>query len=292
MSTLPVYSARLKSSLPPGDSAVTSADAAMQQRVVAYFAKLPVESLRKLRVEVRDTVVTLLGQVANNYERQLAHHYARRVPGVVALVDNIAVDEPPPPELGPVGRMGARVGAVRGAAAATLHGLLPQSQIIESRQRARHGRSQATSLTRRKLVTHPLAFVGVTVGFVLIVITAALSGQSGPQGVDRLATYPVKGSVVIGKEPPQGAFVVFHPVSGSATGPFPAGYVTKFGGYSLTTYELGDGAPAGDYRVTIEWRQPPGHKAKPLSDKLGSPKTTTLHARVTTGGNVVSQFKL
>lgn len=268
-----------------------AADIALQERIVAYFGKLPIESLRKLRVEVRGTVVTLLGQVANNYERQLAHHYVRRVPGVVALVDNIAVDEPPPPVLGPIGHLRAKVVAVRGAITTKLAGWLPQSQISESPRHARHGRANQSSPARRTLVTHPLAFAGVTLGLLLIVLTAALSGQAGPHGEDRQTTYPVKGSVVIGKEPPKGAFVVFHPVSGSATGPYPAGYVTKFGGYSLTTYELGDGAPAGDYRVTIEWRQPPGHK-KPLSDKLSSPKTTTLHARVTTGGNVVSQFKL
>jgi hypothetical protein len=232
--------------------------------------------------------VTLLGQVANDYERQLAHHYVRRVPGVAALVDNIAVDEPPPAELGPIGRLQARFAGLL----QVLTKWLPSTAEENGEPTSRRARDAGRQANRRSRLTHPLTFTGVALGLVIIAVGAVVSRADATSLDARLATFPVKGSVVVGKEPPKGAFVVFHPISSTPNAPRPAGYVTKFGGYSLTTYESGDGAPPGDYRVTIEWRQAGGQRAKALSEKLASPKTTTLRAHVTSGGNVVAQFRL
>ena len=74
---------------------------------------------------------------------------------------------------------------------------------------------------------------------------------------DRLPVFPVRGQVFdSSQDPAAGALVVFHPVD-PTDGPLlkPLAYVDRQGAFRLTTYEQGDGAPAGKYVVTIEWRQ-------------------------------------
>jgi hypothetical protein len=62
-----------------------------------------------------------------------------------------------------------------------------------------------------------------------------------------------------GKEPATGALVVFHPASsGDATNPLrPTATVGEDGSFVLSTYKPEDGAPAGDYSVTIVWLEKP-----------------------------------
>jgi hypothetical protein len=57
--------------------------------------------------------------------------------------------------------------------------------------------------------------------------------------------------------PPAGALVVFHPTDPAAEkaiGGKPFGKVKEDGTFTLTTYAEGDGAPEGEYGVTIDWR--------------------------------------
>ena len=69
-----------------------------------------------------------------------------------------------------------------------------------------------------------------------------------------------------------GALVFFHPIE-TAEGELikPLGYVQEDGTFALTTYTKDDGAPQGEYSVTIEWRQPkssPFGARNPGPDKL------------------------
>lgn len=68
--------------------------------------------------------------------------------------------------------------------------------------------------------------------------------------------YPVSGKVFVGadKKPATGAFVVFHPVKtddGDVVRPMAE--VDDEGRFALTTRKANDGAPAGDYTITIVW---------------------------------------
>jgi len=79
-------------------------------------------------------------------------------------------------------------------------------------------------------------------------------------------TVPVSGKVMYKKDTPaEGALVVFHPtpemearISGK-----PFARVGADGTFVLTTYEENDGAPEGEYGVTIDYR---------VKDKGGEPK--------------------
>jgi osmotically-inducible protein OsmY len=49
-------------------------------------------------IEAHRGVVTLSGRVASFYQRQLIHTLARRVAGVVQVIDQLEVDSPSPPD--------------------------------------------------------------------------------------------------------------------------------------------------------------------------------------------------
>src|SRR5205823_7271227 len=70
----------------------------------------------------------------------------------------------------------------------------------------------------------------------------------------RTSLYSVRGEVFFNGKPAEGALVVFHPVEdkdGKATRP--RGTVEGDGSFTLSSHAKGDGAPAGEYIVTINW---------------------------------------
>jgi hypothetical protein len=71
-------------------------------------------------------------------------------------------------------------------------------------------------------------------------------------------TYPVNGQVVSGaaRKPAVGAIVYCHPVDKQDEPGVPHGQVDAAGRFTLTTRTAGDGAPAGDYIITIVWPSP------------------------------------
>jgi hypothetical protein len=96
--------------------------------------------------------------------------------------------------------------------------------------------------------------------------------------------------------PAVGALVVFHPVdpARAKTGGNPFGKVRDDGTFALTTYAEGDGAPEGEYGVTIDWRPAPRDQKLSLGDgggagpsklnpKYGNPQQPVLRATVKVG---------
>jgi hypothetical protein len=66
--------------------------------------------------------------------------------------------------------------------------------------------------------------------------------------------YPVSGSVKFGSEIPVGAQVVLHPQGSALPESVVAmGTVGPDGRFEIGTYDVADGAPAGEYKATIEW---------------------------------------
>jgi hypothetical protein len=75
-------------------------------------------------------------------------------------------------------------------------------------------------------------------------------------GESRKPVFPVQGQLFDADgKPAAGAKLIFHPQDDTdPNAARPVGVVDPSGAFSLTTYEKGDGAPAGNYAVTIEWR--------------------------------------
>jgi hypothetical protein len=84
-----------------------------------------------------------------------------------------------------------------------------------------------------------------------LVIAAAILVQLGCGGSDgRLPTAPVSGSVMVGDKPISGADVTFHPVDEKAFRPA-FGKTNDAGEFTLSTYDDGDGAVPGEYKITV-----------------------------------------
>src|SRR5690606_19402348 len=76
----------------------------------------------------------------------------------------------------------------------------------------------------------------------------------GPPAEVRPVLIPVQGSLLVNGKPAAGAMVVFHPAGGASIderGSRPKATVLPDGSFEVTTYQAGDGAPAGDYDVAV-----------------------------------------
>jgi hypothetical protein len=131
----------------------------------------------------------------------------------------------------------------------------------------------------------------------MLAITA--SGVSCGREPSRLATYPAAGSVVFKGKPTPGALVVLHPQQELGKDvPRPTGYVDKDGRFVLTTFKSGDGAPAGKYKLTIEWNKlvVKGKDAEPgpnvLPPKYAQPNTTDVVVEIASGENQIPPLNL
>ncbi len=127
----------------------------------------------------------------------------------------------------------------------------------------------------------------------MLLSSVLLMGCSGNRDANQFVVVPVTGQVTFDGRPASGAVVVFHPKGTPSGFPAPRALVDRQGNFVLTTYRSADGAPVGEYLVTVELR--------PLVDKDGelvpgpnvlppqysAPQTSNLVARVVEGANTV-----
>jgi len=87
------------------------------------------------------------------------------------------------------------------------------------------------------------------VAFVLVCSTIGCAGPKGP------VCAPVKGSVTYKGKPLAEAVVVLHHVGRDVEGnQKPMATTDASGNFTLTTFAQNDGAPPGDYAITVEQR--------------------------------------
>lgn len=103
----------------------------------------------------------------------------------------------------------------------------------------------------------------------------------------RKPTYPTEGKLLIHGQPAGGVTVFLHSTDPAETEPTrPVGTTAPDGTFSLTTSAANDGAPAGEYIVTILYEPVDSpltrSKTKPptFDKKYTDPKTSPLRARV------------
>jgi hypothetical protein len=92
----------------------------------------------------------------------------------------------------------------------------------------------------------------------LVVIAAA--GCGATQDPNLLPVFPAQGKLSFHGKVPEGAYVALYPKANVAKAPngqpvVPRGQVQGDGSFNLTSYAAGDGAPVGDYAVTVEWHK-------------------------------------
>src|SRR4051794_24262711 len=88
-------------------------------------------------------------------------------------------------------------------------------------------------------------------GAAAALVVVALAGLVGCAGKRKPVT-PVQGQLTVDGTPAAQAVVVFHPVEGGDD-VRPTGTVDDQGNFKLTTYAPDDGAPEGEYLVSVTW---------------------------------------
>jgi len=120
--------------------------------------------------------------------------------------------------------------------------------------------------------------------------------------------HPVRGKVLFRNQPVEHAWVVFYPQGGSEQMQKmrPSGRSGPDGSFTLTSYKEEDGAPAGEYKVTVEWpSEDPNDPSDPddpegqiprgpdrFGGRYADPATTPLKATIVQGNNELKPFQL
>jgi hypothetical protein len=131
---------------------------------------------------------------------------------------------------------------------------------------------------------------------ILPILAALLTGLScsSPKDESRKPVHPVRGKVTVGDKPADGAFILFVPVLEKQGDPTPRPRATAGpdGTFTISTYEPNDGAPAGDYYVSIIWPNNGREDEDKLNGRYRDPKTSQLNALVREGPNDLKPFRL
>lgn len=120
-------------------------------------------------------------------------------------------------------------------------------------------------------------------------------GDSAPLAVP---TYPVEAPITFQGKPTPGAFIAFHPVMPSEDVPAPRGVVTREGQLQVSTFNGGDGAPEGEYVVTVQWNRLVRRHGEIVAGpnviprKYSSPQTSNLRVRIAAGDNKLDPIRL
>jgi hypothetical protein len=123
----------------------------------------------------------------------------------------------------------------------------------------------------------------------LLLLGCGGGAESGPR------IYPVRGTVHYQGRPAGGVMVVFHrqDVEGSERS---YGKTLPDGSFKLSTLSAGDGAPLGQYRITLTWPPTEDEEAPGLTDKLGGryadPHKSAFLWEVKPEPNIIPPFEL
>jgi len=134
----------------------------------------------------------------------------------------------------------------------------------------------------------------------LLLALAAIVPASCSKKTEREPVFQVSGKLVDGGNPAGRALMMFHPLDGSARGTLrPVGKVAADGSFRVSTYTANDGAPPGQYAVTVVWPKiPTGASADEtegpdqLEGRCNNPKTSPWHFRVEQKANDLGTLDL
>lgn len=105
----------------------------------------------------------------------------------------------------------------------------------------------ASHSNRRELWIASVAALALSIIFI--------AGCTPAHEIERLAAQLVTGRITVGGQPAAGARVVLHPLNAEVkqAGLYPYGVADANGTFYLTSYVRGDGAPPGEYQVSVVW---------------------------------------
>lgn len=127
-----------------------------------------------------------------------------------------------------------------------------------------------------------------------IVVSGCPSGNKAP------VCYPVRGSVALKGKPLAESIVVLHRIGGDVEGnQKPMAIAKPDGTFELTTHHSGDGAPPGEYAITVERRalvtggeEPTRTGPNTLPAKYAKPESSGLKYTVVEGDNEIPEIDI
>jgi hypothetical protein len=211
----------------------------------------------------------LQGEVPTVNDRRLVTAITRHVAGVLRVEDRLVVIELDPRKSGLV---------------ATSESSVPTERIVSLWPRLLDTRRRRTNLRP---------------SFALIALTALTFAGCGQGDAGRVPVHPVQGAIQFRGQPIVGAFVSLHPMNGAtAEIPTPRATVGPGGRFAVTTYDGQDGAPEGEYVLTVQWYKPIRHGDEvvggpnALPVKYARPQTSDLIVKVAAGENRLQPIQL
>jgi hypothetical protein len=122
---------------------------------------------------------------------------------------------------------------------------------------------------------------------------------------DHLQVFPTRGEITYHGKPLPGATLFFHPVGvKDPTFPRPHAVVKDDGSFVVGTYNSEDGAPPGEYQVTVQWFRKSEQELKTevegggrlaqnvLPARFARPETSGLTVHIQEGENRLPPLKL
>ena len=140
-----------------------------------------------------------------------------------------------------------------------------------------------------------------TLGIQSALLVIALCGGACwgcSRSANHVAVHPVQGEIKFRGQSPEGACVWLVPKDAKEGVPNPRATVAKDGSFAVTTYDGNDGAPEGDYVVTVQWYKPVRQDGElvggpnALPAKYASARTSDLKIRVAAGDNKLPPIQL
>jgi hypothetical protein len=144
------------------------------------------------------------------------------------------------------------------------------------------GSLPAARASLRRRLQSLLATLPVYSALTFLTALLPLAAGCSDASHERAATFPVEGIVLFKGQPIPGAFVVLHPRSALPNVPTPRASVSSDGALKVSTYYGGDGAPVGEYVLTVEWYRPVKHGQEQIAGpnviprKYASARTSDL----------------
>ncbi len=253
-------------------------DQSLSTRVRLALTLSQRSTLRGIALEVQGGTVTIRGTVPTFYDRQVAFETARHVAGVRHVQDELSVKEP-----------------AKTPAPSEPSVLVPTVSVHSPLNVFEESSMQSRSLLSPASSRSSLWGAAVSVLSLLLLVATGCDSSNG----DRLKVHPVAGQITLDGSPLPNALVVLHPKDKSNPLSIAARAQTDAqGNFKASTYDQGDGAPAGDYLVTVSFHQatetPDGIVPGPnlLSQQIAVPETTDIVVKVAEGPNQLQPIEV
>lgn len=139
----------------------------------------------------------------------------------------------------------------------------------------------------------------LSAGLCLVVLPLMAASCSKNVKTEGKPVHPVRGQLFVGEKAPAGAFILLIPVNEPADSPVPRprATVASDGSFQISTFGENDGAPAGEYLVTVTWpggvlpdgREEPEDK---LLGRYANPSQPAARVTIREGANELEVMRL